>query len=154
MAMTIQINENISIQVYFDRANREEGYNDDICFRLIETGPKDYRIFAADETAFSLTCEQAEQLAYALRMAVKEGRGTLPPYTPKQGQYLAFIYHYTQINKRPPAEIDIQRYFRVTPPTVHQMILRLESAGFITREPGQARSIQVLLAPDQLPYLE
>ncbi len=154
MTITIQVDENISIQVYFDWANREEGYDDDIRFRLIETGPKEYRIFAADETTFSLTCEQAEQLAYALRMAAQEGRGTLISYTPKQGQYLAFIYHYTKINKRPPAEIDIQRYFRVTPPTVHQMILKLEAGGFITREPGQARSIQVLLTPDQLPNLE
>lgn len=154
MAITIQVDETISIQVYFDWANREEGYDDDIRFRLIETGPKEYRIFASDETTFSLMCEQAEQLAYALRMAAQEGRGALTPYTPKQGQYLAFIYHYTKINQRPPAEIDIQRYFRVTPPTVHQMIVKLDSAGFIKRTPGQARSIQVLLAPDQLPYLE
>lgn len=75
-------------------------------------------------------------------------------YTEKQGQYLAFIYYYTKINRRPPAEADIQRYFGVTPPTVHQMILKLEAEGFITRIPGQARSIEVLLPSDQLPYLE
>jgi repressor LexA len=75
-------------------------------------------------------------------------------YTKKQGQYLAFIYHYTKISRRPPAEADIQFYFRVTPPTVHEMILRLEEQGLIKRVPGQARSIQVLLTPDQLPHLE
>ncbi len=75
-------------------------------------------------------------------------------YTPKQGQYLAFIYYYTKVNGRPPAETDLQRYFRVAPPTVHQMILRLEERGFIKRTPGQARSIEVLLPPDQLPPLE
>lgn len=74
-------------------------------------------------------------------------------YTEKQGQYLAFIYYYTKINRRPPAEADIQRYFAVTPPTVHQMILKLEAEGFIRRVPGQARSIEVLLPPEQLPYL-
>lgn len=74
-------------------------------------------------------------------------------YTEKQGQYLAFIYYYTKINRRPPAEADIQRYFAVTPPTVHQMILKLEAEGFIKRVPGQARSIEVLLPPEQLPYL-
>jgi repressor LexA len=78
----------------------------------------------------------------------------MEPYTKKQGQYLAFIYNYTKINGRPPAEADIQAYFRTTPPTVHQMILRLEEQGLISRVPGQARSIQVLLPPDQLPYLE
>lgn len=75
-------------------------------------------------------------------------------YTEKQGQYLAFIYYYSKINHRPPAEADIQRYFGVTPPTVHQMILKLEAEGFIKRVPGQARSIEVLLSPGQLPYLK
>ncbi len=46
-------------------------------------------------------------------------------YTKKQGQYLAFIYYYSKINRRP-AEADMQRFFRTTPPTVHQMILKLE----------------------------
>jgi repressor LexA len=78
----------------------------------------------------------------------------MPDYITKQGQYLAFIYYYTKINRRPPAEADIQRYFQVTPPTVHQMILKLEERGFISRKPGQSRSIQVLLPPEQLPYLE
>ena len=75
-------------------------------------------------------------------------------FTEKQGQYLSFIYNYTKINGRPPAEADIQRYFRVTPPTVHQMILTLEQKGFIHRIPGQARTIKVLLPPEQLPYLK
>ena len=44
-------------------------------------------------------------------------------FTEKQGQYLAFIYYYTKVNGRPPAEADMQRYFRVTPPSVHQMVL-------------------------------
>jgi DNA-binding MarR family transcriptional regulator len=48
----------------------------------------------------------------------------------------------------------MQRYFRVSPPTVHQMVLTLEKRGFITREPGKARSIRVLLPPEELPYLE
>jgi DNA-binding MarR family transcriptional regulator len=74
-------------------------------------------------------------------------------YTDKQGQYLAFIYNYTKINGRPPAEADMQRYFQSTPPTVHQIILKLEEKGLIKRITGQARSIEVLLQPDQLPYL-
>jgi DNA-binding MarR family transcriptional regulator len=78
----------------------------------------------------------------------------MPEYTEKQGQYLAFIYHYTKVNGRPPAETDMQRYFRTPPPTVHQMILTLERKGLISREPGKARSIRVLLTPAQLPYLE
>lgn len=75
-------------------------------------------------------------------------------FTEKQGQYLSFIYNYTKIHRRPPAEADIQRYFRVTPPTIHQMILTLEQRGFIQRIPGQARTIKILLPPEQLPYLK
>ena len=48
------------------------------------------------------------------------------PYTKKQGQYLAFIYYYTKLNGVPPAEVDLQRYFKVSPPPVHQMIMTLE----------------------------
>jgi DNA-binding MarR family transcriptional regulator len=77
----------------------------------------------------------------------------MPEYTERQGQYLAFIYYYTKLNGRPPAEADIGRYFRVTPPTVHQMILTLEKRGFISREPGRSRTICLLLSRDQLPDL-
>ena len=50
-----------------------------------------------------------------------------PPFTEKQGQYLAFIYAYGRIFRRPPAEADMQRHFGVTPPTVHQMVLTLNA---------------------------
>jgi DNA-binding MarR family transcriptional regulator len=76
-----------------------------------------------------------------------------PTFTEKQGQYLAFIYAYGRIFRRPPAEADIQRHFQVTPPTVHQMVLTLERAGFITRKPGVARSIELLIDPEDLPVL-
>lgn len=52
-------------------------------------------------------------------------------YTPKQGQYLAFIHYYTKIHGRSPAQSDLQAYFGVSPPAIHQMILTLERQGFI-----------------------
>ena len=76
-----------------------------------------------------------------------------PGFTPKQGQYLAFIYAYTRVLGRPPAEADLQRYFGVSPPSVHQMVLTLERLVLIRRQPGVARSIEVLLAPEDLPVL-
>ena len=76
-----------------------------------------------------------------------------PSFTDRQGQYLAFIYAYTRVNGWPPAEADLQRYFRVSPPTVHQMVLTLERTGLIRRQPGMARSIEVLVAPECLPVL-
>ena len=75
-------------------------------------------------------------------------------FTEKQGQYLAFIYYYTKVNGRPPAEADMERHFQVTPPSVHQMVLTLETNGFIERTPGQGRSIRLLIPHEQLPDLE
>ena len=75
-------------------------------------------------------------------------------FTPKQGQYLAFIQHYTVIHGRAPAEADMQRFFGVTPPSVHQMVLTLEGRKLIARAAGAARSIQVLVSPDLLPPLQ
>ncbi len=74
-------------------------------------------------------------------------------YTEKQGQYLAFIYYYTKIHDEAPSEAEMQRYFGVTPPAVHQMVLTLERNGLIDRTPGTSRSIKVLLARHELPDL-
>jgi DNA-binding MarR family transcriptional regulator len=75
-------------------------------------------------------------------------------WTEKQGQYLAFLYNYTKIHGRSPAEAEMERYFRVTQPTVHQMILRLEEKGLISRAPGQARSIKLLVPDEEIPQLK
>jgi repressor LexA len=75
-------------------------------------------------------------------------------FTEKQGQYLAFIYNYSKIHGRAPAEGDLERYFGTTPPTIHQMILKLEEKGLISRVPGQARSIRLLIPLEDLPMLK
>ena len=77
-----------------------------------------------------------------------------PRFTEKQGQYLAFIYAYILVIGQSPAEADMQRFFAVTPPSVHQMVLTLERQGLITRKPGVARSINILVDPDSLPKLQ
>ncbi len=77
-----------------------------------------------------------------------------PGYTPRQGQFLAFIYYYTKLNGVPPAEADMRRYFRVSPPAVHEMVKMLERWGYITREPGVPRTIRLLLPREELPDLE
>ena len=74
-------------------------------------------------------------------------------FTEKQGQYLAFIYAYTEIHRVPPAETEFQRHFGVTPPTAHQMIKRLHETGLISRTPGKARTIKILVDPSELPIL-
>lgn len=75
-------------------------------------------------------------------------------FTAKQGQYLTFIYYYTKIHRTPPAEADLQQYFRVSPSAVHQMILTLESRALIERDPGQPRSIRLQVSRTELPDLD
>ena len=86
-----------------------------------------------------------------MNRAVTDSR---PEFTPRQGQYLAFIHAYALVNGRPPAEADMQRFFRRTPPSIHQMVVTLERAGLISRQPGVARSIAVLVDRSALPALE
>jgi DNA-binding MarR family transcriptional regulator len=74
-------------------------------------------------------------------------------FTDKQGQYLAFIHAYATLNRRSPAEADLQRYFGVTPPSVHRMVVELERRGLIRRQPGVARSIELLVPVAGLPRL-
>jgi repressor LexA len=78
----------------------------------------------------------------------------LSKFTEKQGQYLAFIHAYTLVNRRPPAEADMQFFFEVSPPTVHKMVVDLEAKGLIRRTPRAARSIRVAIDPRELPALQ
>jgi repressor LexA len=91
-----------------------------------------------------ITCARAD---------VDPERCRLPTFTEKQGQYLAFIHAYTLIHREPPAEADMQRFFRVTPPSVHRMVVELAEKGLIGRKPGAPRSIRLVLDPGDLPAL-
>jgi len=75
-------------------------------------------------------------------------------FTKRQGQFLAYIHQYGMVNNCAPAEADLQRFFQITPPSVHSMVLTLERRGFIRRVPGQARSITLLVPPESLPPLQ
>jgi len=48
----------------------------------------------------------------------------------------------------------MERFFAVTAPSVHGMVLKLEKLGLIAREPGPPRSIRILVQPRDLPTLE
>jgi len=75
-------------------------------------------------------------------------------YTPKQGQYLAFIYTWTKLHGIAPSEAEMQAYFKVSAPAVHQMVRGLEDRGLIERIPKQPRSIRLLIAREELPELD
>jgi hypothetical protein len=77
-----------------------------------------------------------------------------PRFTPRQGQFLAFIHLYRKLHRHGPAEQELVSYFRVTPPAVHGMMVRLEELGLITREAGSPRSARVAIPEAELPPLE
>jgi hypothetical protein len=76
LTMMIQVDDMLTLEVSFHPANREEGYEDDIRFALKESGPKESRLFPAEELSFLLTPDQAERLAAALVGAAAESRKT------------------------------------------------------------------------------
>ncbi len=78
----------------------------------------------------------------------------LAAFTHRQGQFLAFIHRYCKLHRRSPAETDFREYFRLTPPSVHSMIVKLDELGLITREPRVARSIRLAIPPEEIPELE
>src|SRR6202158_1588960 len=111
------------------------------CARSASLSSTRYRMFIANPPLSRATMNRAND-------------DSLPVFTPRQGQYLAFIHACTLVNGRPPAQTDIQRFFQVTPPSVHQMLLTLERSGLISRRAGVPRSIAVLVGRSDLPALE
>jgi repressor LexA len=65
--------------------------------------------------------------------------------TTRQREYVEFIAKYISRFGRPPAESDIQRHFLISAPSVNHMVQGLERKGFIERQPGVPRSIQVVM---------
>lgn len=72
-------------------------------------------------------------------------------FTPKQGQYLAFIHAYTEGFGFPPAESEIAKAMKVSPPSVNQMMKTLERKNLIRRQAGESRSIEIMVSPDVIP---
>jgi repressor LexA len=76
--------------------------------------------------------------------------------TPRQGQFLAYINEYMTRNATglAPTHAVLQRFFRLTPPSVNSMLIRLEQRGFIRRIPGVARGIEISIDPKLIPPLD
>jgi LexA DNA binding domain. len=72
-------------------------------------------------------------------------------FTARQGAYLTFIYRYTQRFGVAPSFEDIGRHFGTTPPSVNNMIKTLCARGLLSRLPGVARSLRVLVPESLLP---
>jgi len=88
------------------------------------------------------------------KRSAKTAESQAPRFTAKQGQYLAYLYLYRKLHRYSPSETEIAEYFRVSPPSVHQMIVKLEEKGLITREPGVPRSVRVAVPRSEIPELD
>ncbi|MBI3929940.1 MAG: MarR family transcriptional regulator [Armatimonadetes bacterium] len=72
-------------------------------------------------------------------------------FTRRQGEYLAFIHHFTSRRGIAPSFEEIASHFGTSPPSVNGMIKTLEVHGLVSRVPGQARTLRVLVPESMLP---
>lgn len=72
----IQIDETVRFEVSFSVLNREEGFEDDICFAIADTAAPEERLFEANEVGILLTPAQTEHLASALLEAARVSQAT------------------------------------------------------------------------------
>lgn len=79
------------------------------------------------------------------------GTDVPPMFTVRQGEYLSFIHNYTTKLGISPSFEDIARHFGTAPPNVNGMIKTLERRGLLSRRPGVARSLRVLVPAALLP---
>src|SRR5512147_1971436 len=83
-----------------------------------------------------------------IRRALHREAGALPRFHP----YL--FAHVRTAARRSRHSAPFPRQSAVSPPSVHQMIVTLERNGFIRRQPGVPRSIEILVPTESLPILE
>ncbi len=93
--------------------------------------------------------KKAKTMTYQPRKVREE-----PHFTHRQGQFLAFLHEYRKLHRQAPAELDFAIYFRIRPPAVHGMMVKLEKEGLITRTPGMPRSAVVAIPEAEIPNLE
>ena len=106
--------------------------------------PNSKQVEIVDHLAHAFRTYVTHYADFAIRFPKQEKISNQQGPTAKQAQYLEFIEGYTKIHGKSPSQMEIQRHFKVTPYTVHQMILQLEKRGFVTRVPGASRSLQLV----------
>ena len=75
-------------------------------------------------------------------------------FTARQGETLAFIHRFTAKHGVAPSFEEIASHFGTSPPSVNGMIKTLERRGLLSRVPGVARSLRVLVPASVLPNSE
>lgn len=75
-------------------------------------------------------------------------------FTARQGEVLAFIQRFTARHGVAPSFEEIASHFGTSSPSVNGMIKTLERRGLLSRVPGVARSLRVLVPASRLPASE
>ncbi len=75
-------------------------------------------------------------------------------FTARQGEMLAFIHRFTARHGVAPSFGEIASHFGTSAPSVNGMIKTLERRGLLSRVPGAARSLRVLVPASLLPNSE
>ena len=128
---------------------------DDALHDLAVRAETPLEVRAAMESAIAAINSALHTLNAAAPAAQSPPRRDPHAPTRQQGQFLAFISAYTTLHRGlAPSHADFQQYFNLTAPSVNSMLVRLEERGFIRRIRGQARAIEIVIAPDLLPKLE
>jgi hypothetical protein len=145
-------------RLYAERSNSSQGSglvasSAPLVQDIVDFWLQEYDLDLATLTAPAKTRKQTTETATedARRMPSRKQQA---PFTHRQGQFLAYIHLYCRLHRQSPAEVDLVRYFRVTPPAIHHMIIRLEERGLITREPGVPRTVRVAIPEKEIPSLE
>lgn len=73
------------------------------------------------------------------------------PFTARQGEFLAFIHGFTARHGVAPSFEEIAAHFGISSPSVNGMIKTLERRELLSRLPGVARSLRVLVPAAALP---
>jgi len=144
-------NETNSIYIYQPQSKKNELVAE---FTINKARQIDVVDRIGNEFSYNIGNYSQSSISFPDKPTRKIAKKTKQKYTPKQKQYLSFIYYFTKLIGVPPAEVDFQRYFKTSPPTIHNMILKLEEKGFIQRKPKTPRSIKLLLLRAELPDLE
>jgi hypothetical protein len=133
----------------------------DSIFRKCPREARQAMELAAESILAALSCLDASpQESSSARDSVPVSADThkLPAAGPthQQGQFLAYIRAYMNSNYAhvAPTYAALQKYSSLTAPSVNSMLIRLAERGFISRIPGKARAIQLIIDPEDIPPLD
>lgn len=108
--------------------------------------------------ATSVTLDDLREMGFVddviSALAAASSDSTPGDYTPRQGQFLAFIHHYAKVSGQAATDRDLERYFQLSSSSVRDMMERLAWGKFVAASGDTPRTYRVLIPVEQVPELE